>query len=459
VVWMWTLACTKEVEEAPDADADGVPDADDGCPDTPDADQVDGDGDGVGDVCDVCLTVPDPDQRDGDGDGKGDRCWCDPTPARCVDGFAAGYPCEATDLLSFVPLSAFPGAEEVSDVWGWVDDDGAEYALLGLDTGLGIVDVSNPWCPVNVGILPAHTGPNRWRDVEVLESWAVVGSEAEDHGIQLFDLRRLADERRDTPVTFEADLRYDGVGSSHTVSIDPESGTVAINGSRTCGGGQHLLDLSDPRAPRQAGCFRDAGYVHDAQCTTYRGPDTEHQGASLCITGNGDSGTLSVVDVTDPEAPVELSRFAYGAEGVAFGGPGAAYAHQGWLDEAHRYFYFGDELDELVFAVNTVTYVVDLEDLDAPVLAAVVVQDSTAVDHQQFVRDGFLYQSNYAAGLVIHDLADPLAPRPVARFDVLPETDVRLFLGSWAHYPFLPSGVVPVGSMFDGLFVVQPDLR
>jgi hypothetical protein len=41
-----------------DTDGDGVIDADDNCPDIPNADQADEDGDGVGDVCDICPLTP-----------------------------------------------------------------------------------------------------------------------------------------------------------------------------------------------------------------------------------------------------------------------------------------------------------------------------------------------------------------------------------------------------------------
>ena len=42
-----------------DTDGDGVFDATDNCPDTPNADQLDSDGDGVGDACDGCVSIHD----------------------------------------------------------------------------------------------------------------------------------------------------------------------------------------------------------------------------------------------------------------------------------------------------------------------------------------------------------------------------------------------------------------
>ncbi len=57
-----------------DSDGDGVCDADDNCPSTPNADQADRDGDGVGDVCDNCPDVSNPNQEDSNGDGIGDAC-------------------------------------------------------------------------------------------------------------------------------------------------------------------------------------------------------------------------------------------------------------------------------------------------------------------------------------------------------------------------------------------------
>jgi hypothetical protein len=57
-----------------DVDSDTVGDACDVCPELPGLDQTDTDRDGVGDACDVCPMIGDSDQADGDGDGVGDAC-------------------------------------------------------------------------------------------------------------------------------------------------------------------------------------------------------------------------------------------------------------------------------------------------------------------------------------------------------------------------------------------------
>jgi N-acetylneuraminic acid mutarotase len=59
----YTASCTNT---APDGDGDGIPDADDNCPVTPNPDQADSDGDGIGDACDACSHDS---ANDADGDG------------------------------------------------------------------------------------------------------------------------------------------------------------------------------------------------------------------------------------------------------------------------------------------------------------------------------------------------------------------------------------------------------
>ena len=60
-------------------------------------------------------------------------------------------------------------------------------------------------------------------------------------------------------------------------------------------GGLHAINVSDPLNPTFAGCFGGDGYVHDAQCTIYTGPDTEHQGKEVgAIRCSGILGTKTI---------------------------------------------------------------------------------------------------------------------------------------------------------------------
>ncbi len=92
-----------EVASEPDSDGDGVPDATDNCPNTPNPDQANSDvspagNDGLGDACDNCSLVYNPDQADADGDGIGDACDSCPTTANAdqadADGDGIGDACD-----------------------------------------------------------------------------------------------------------------------------------------------------------------------------------------------------------------------------------------------------------------------------------------------------------------------------------------------------------------------------
>lgn len=97
-----------------DTDEDGIPDGEDNCPLTANADQLDTDGDGVGDVCDNCSTTSNPDQTDTDGDGIGDVCDnCPDTPnADQADSNNNGIG-DACDIIP-VEIDIKPGSDPSS---------------------------------------------------------------------------------------------------------------------------------------------------------------------------------------------------------------------------------------------------------------------------------------------------------------------------------------------------------
>ncbi len=377
---------------------------------------------------------------------------------RCEDGAAGVWSCDQVDLISFVPIGEMGGVRgtRANDLWGWTDaQTGREYALVGRSDGTAFVDVTDPHHPVFVGDLPMTEGSraNVWRDIKVYRDHAyVVADGAGEHGVQVFDLARLRTVES-PPETFAETALYDMIHSAHNIVINQETGYAfvvgASGGGETCGGGLHMMDITDPKSPVFAGCFADpttgrrkTGYSHDAQCVTYAGPDLEYRGREICIGSN--ETAISISDVTDKASPLPISAAAY---------PNVAYTHQGWLTEDHRYFYMNDEGDEPRGLVEgTRTLVWDLAELDDPVLVKEYVAETTTTDHNLYIKGNLMYQSNYGSGLRILDITDPEDPVEIGFFDTAPYDAGG---GSWSNYPFFESGIIIVTSTGEGLFVLR----
>lgn len=381
------------------------------------------------------------------------------------DGGTIGpFDCEDVDLVAFVPIGMLaPGHRargvRTNDNWGWTDPvTGREYALVGRNDGLAILDLTNPSSPVLVGDLPKTPNTPRsqlWRDVKTYREHAfVVADGAGNHGLQVLDLRRLRDiDPADMPVTFEPDHLYTNVASVHNIHINEETGLASLVGARgggeSCGGGLHMLDVQEPLNPRFLGCLFDELGTHDVQCVIYRGPDEAYRGREICLKAN--ARFLSVSDVTDRDNPVVVGRGEY---------PTPGYLHQGWLTEDHRHFIMNDEADLIQGHVErTRTLIFDVSDLEDPVLAKEFFGSLPASAHNLYIVGNHVFQANYRYGLQVLDITDPLDPVEVGHFGTAPFLEGPGFSGAWSTYPFFESGLVLVTSLQEGAFLLRPRVR
>ena len=156
--------------------------------------------------------------------------------------------------------------------------------------------------------------------------------------------------------------------------------------------------------------------------------------------------TLDIWDVTDPNSPQLLASQPY---------PNASYAHSGWWSEDGRYVFVQDELDERDFGLNTTIRVFDMADLRAPVLAGSWVGPTRAIDHNGYVKGNRYYISNYSEGLTVLDLTNPARRRASASSTRSPPSAETGFVGAWGVYPFFASGVVAVGDINSGLYLLR----
>lgn len=370
---------------------------------------------------------------------------------RCVNGFAGAYPCEMVDQISELPLGLFE-AQNANDIWGWTNPEtGREFVAFCLFNKTAFIDITTPEHPLYLGFLPTHTNGSLWRDVKVIDGWAFIVAEASGHGMQVFNMRRLeALSAAEIPVVFDSDAHYPNWGNAHNIAVDEESGYAYGVGTNTFAGGLHVVDVNNPLDPVYAGSSEEDGYTHDAQIVVYHGPDETYQGRQMCFASNEDA--MTIFDVTDKTNIVLISTTDY--ENVG-------YAHQNWLTEDHRYMLSNDETDELTFGNTTRTIVWDLLDLENPQVIGYADLGTPSIDHNLYIRDNLVYQSNYTSGLRVLGL-DQISDgelEPFGFFDVTPNTNTLQFSGTWSNYPYFESGVVPTTNMYAGIHFLKPRLH
>mgnify|MGYP000645712565 CR=1 FL=1 len=373
--------------------------------------------------------------------------------AKCENGFADEFPCNGYDLIAKIdldgldPTSTTSSNLEGNDSWGWTDiTTNKEYALVGLNSGVSFVDISNPVEPIVLGFLPTATVNSSWRDVKVYKNHAFVVSEASNHGMQVFDLTRLKNVAN-PPEVFSADATYTGFGRAHNIVVNQTEGYVYPVGTSRNGtykGGPLFINIQDPLNPIDEGGF--INYAHDAQVVTYNGPDTEHVGKEILIGSN--ENEVVIVDISDKSNPLKLSSISY---------QDVRYAHQGWFTEDFKYFLLGDELDELRAGYNTRTIVFDFTDLDNPIHHVNYETTSAAIDHNGYVKGNLFYQASYTAGVRVIDISNIGSKNltEVGFFDTFPASDATSFNGAWNVYPYFESGVILISDIEEGLILIK----
>lgn len=102
-----------------------------------------------------------------------------------------------------------------------------------------------------------------------------------------------------------------------------------------------------------------------------------------------------------------------------------------------------------------------------------LTRSPSSLDHNQYIHNGYSYQSNYCAGLRVLDTTKMVTGELSEKgyFDVAPECNKAVFsgnfdstlshshslthLGTWSNYPYFASGTIAVQSIEKGLFLVK----
>jgi len=331
------------------------------------------------------------------------------------------------DSVSHIDYQQLHSAN-LNDVWGYVDEAGNEYAIVGTTKGVSIVDVSDPVNPQEIFWLGGIQ--SIWRDPKVFGDYAYITTEANE-GMTIIDLSPLPSSTSLTSTIFmgQGGVTWD---SAHNCFVD-ELGYLYVFGANYGEGGVLIYDVnSTPMNPPEVGIFDD-WYVHDG----YARNDTLYLAHVF-------DGFMSLVDVSDKANPLLL-----GTKITA-----DSFTHNIWPSDDGQVVYTTDELPDAYVVSYDITDPNNIVELDR-------IQSSPGSDvipHNTFVVNDYLVTSYYVDGVTIHDTKYPYNLIEVAAYDTYPG-QTPTYDGCWGVYPYLPSGLILASDMTGGLFLLQPDYQ
>ncbi|MDG1148413.1 MAG: choice-of-anchor B family protein [Crocinitomicaceae bacterium] len=314
----------------------------------------------------------------------------------------------------------------LNDVWGYVDEDGNEYGLVGAEKGTSVVDLSTPSNPVEIFWEPGI--PSVWRDLKTWGDYAYITTEASS-GLLIIDLSPLPSSTALTTSYYNGPANNEWE-SAHNLFID-SSGYAYIFGANRGNKGVIILDVhTDPMNPIEVGVF-DNWYVHDG----YVLGDTMYL-------ANLYEGFISMVDVTDKSNPILL--------GTA--GTPSTFSHNVWATENGDYAFTTDEVSAGYIAAFDVTDPFNIVEIDR-------IQSSPGagvIPHNTHVLGNHIVTSYYSDGVVVHDVTYPYNMIEVGNYDTYFDQTTD-YDGCWGAFPYFPSGLILATDRSEGLFVLSPN--
>jgi len=299
-----------------------------------------------------------------------------------------------------------------NDCWGYVAPDGREYALLGVENGTSIIDITDPQNIQEVSFIGSAS--SLWKDIKTYQHYGYVVNET-GGGLQIIDLS-------DLPNSASLAATYTGFQTSHNIFIDTTNGMLYAEGNSS--EPVRVLSLDNPTVPVQISYF-------GIECHDVFVRDT------LAFISEGYSGSFGIYSVSDPYAPVLVQRIVV---------PSAGYCHNAWSNEDNTLLMTTEETQGKTMKVWDISDLSNISMTDE-----ILAPDGLA--HNTHIKNGYAYVSHYGDGLRIIDISDPQNIFEAGYYDTFPGTGGG-YVGAWGAFPFFDSGKVLISDMSTGLYVV-----
>ncbi len=322
--------------------------------------------------------------------------------------------------------------QRLSDIWGYTDSLGNEYALVCLDAGVAIENITDPANPQNVATFP---GPSSiWRDAKTFGHFSYYINESSG-GLQVINLENLPNAPDSSDSYFWAPV-IEGLGllnTCHNIYIDPETGYGFLAGCNLNNGGVLIIDLfTDPGNPIFVSAAASV-YAHDVFA---RG--------DFVYTSDINQGAFSIQNIANKDSIFTISN-----QITPF-----SFTHNAWLSDDGNTIFTTDERQNAPVAAYDISDMNNIQFLDE--FRPLSSINTNLIPHNVHVLDDFLVTSFYTEGVVITDANRPQNLIEIGNYDTFSGGNGG-FNGVWGTFPFFESGTVIASDIRTGLYILTPN--
>lgn len=317
---------------------------------------------------------------------------------------------------------------DLNDIWGYTDENGNEYAIVGLMDGVSVCDVTDPANPTELAYFPGMN--SIWRDIKVWDDYAYITTEA-NQGLQIIDLTPLPGS-----TTLSSSIYTGPVGNewdaAHNIYID-DNGIAYIFGANRGNGGVIMLDVNTtPGTPVEIGTF-DQWYCHDGYVRNDTGYFSHINDGFFSIVDLDGFGTLGLTEVIGSLTTSSV------------------FTHNCWTSDDGTVLFTTDEKE------NGFIDSYDISDPTNPIFLDNIQSSpgDNVIPHNTYIKGNLAITSYYCDGVVVHDVSDPSNMVEVANFDTAPDYSGDTFNGCWGIFPYFASNNLIASDIEKGLYVLS----
>lgn len=343
----------------------------------------------------------------------------------------------AQDDFNFEVISNVTYPEGGNDIWGYVADDGTEYAVVGTVDNTRIYSLADHSAPVEVKTITGAT--TTWRDMKSYKDHIYVTADNAPDGVVIIDMSQAPDSISfrfwNPPITSGGVT--ESLTSCHNLYIDKEDGYMYLAGCSIENGNKAIIyDLNTDRSnPKLVGVYGGdiSEYAHDLMVQD-----------NVMYSSQIYKGAIVLYDVTDKtdikylgEAPTSFD-----------------FTHNAWVSTDGNYVFTTDERANAFVDAYDISDYNNIKRIDK--FQSLETANRGVIPHNTHYFEGYLITSWYTDGVVITDAARPDNLIKVGSFDTWLGADGD-FRGCWGAYPYLPSGHILANDRTSGLYVLKPD--